>query len=140
MRSVLNIASIDEIKVLLNSPKVTYIHEDEYEALEEYMEIHNDKNNVLYKEDAKNLIEELEELKESIKRFEIIYRIVQTDIRDLDQKRKTLPASVVSHVSSFDPTGPCCPHCDVSMELRDGKYGPFWACPYHFGATRSICA
>jgi len=137
MGSVLNIASIDEINVLLNSPKVTYIHESEYDALEEYMEIYNDKNNVLYKEDAEKLIEELEELKESIERFEIIYRIVETDIRDLNQKMKILPSCLASRIPGFDPR---CPYCDTSMKLRDGKYGPFWACPYHFGVTRSIYA
>lgn len=133
MSEVYNIASIDKLESFLNSKQAVQLNKDEYDALDEFIEIYDEVENVCFKEEANALVTELTDLEKYLNNF-AIQNIIRTTIRELTHKAKILPARDIS-------TGPMnitCPYCSSEMELQYGPYGSFWACPYHFGITRSF--
>ena len=131
MSEVYSIASIDKLESFLNSKSAVQLSKDEYGALDEFIEIYDEVENICFKEEASDLINELMDLDKYLNGF-AIQNIIKTTIRDLTHKVKTLRSRDIS-TGHMDIT---CPYCSTEMELRFGTNGSFWACSYHFGVTK----
>ena len=132
MSEAYNIASVDKLTLFLNSRQAVQLNKDEYDALDELTEIYYEVGNICFKEEATELMNELEALENYLDGY-AVQNVIKTVMRDLTHKEKILPSKNIS----IGLLNIKCPYCSSEMELRFGPYESFWACPYHFSVTKN---